>query len=153
MEKLKVAAFSLLCLFLAACGNEFARQEYGSNEKIAQMADHYAKEGSVGRSIDGGDALTISKFNGRETLWDETIQENQDMELDVSLYISKGQAKVVHIDSDGNVTTVVECSPKDSEDGVVTKTVSLKSGQNRLKIVGYDCEEVDLKVLVAEPQA
>lgn len=75
------------------------------------------------------------------------------MELDVSLYISKGKAKVVHIDRDGNVTTVVECSPKDSEDGVVTKTVPLKSGQNRLKIVGYDCEEVDLKVLVAEPQA
>lgn len=59
MGKLKVAAFILLCLFLAACGNEFARREYGSNEKIAQMADHYAKEGSVGRSIDGGYALTI----------------------------------------------------------------------------------------------
>ena len=40
MGKLKVAAFILLCLFLAACGNEFARREYGSNEKIAQMADH-----------------------------------------------------------------------------------------------------------------
>lgn len=54
---------------------------------------------------------------------------------------------MVHIDSEGNVTTVIECLPETPTDGFVTKTVSLKCGQNRLKIVGYDCKDIDLVLL------
>lgn len=64
----------------------------------------------------------------------------------------KGQAKIVHIDDDGNVTTVIECAPETSTDGFVTKTVSLSSGQNRLKIVGYGCEDIEFEMLFTEPQ-
>lgn len=149
MKKLKIICITLLCLFMTACSNEFARQEYDSDEKIAQMEDRYAKEVSVFNSIDGGYSLTVSKFNGRETLWTETVEDDQDIEMDFSFRLSKGQAKIVHVDSEGSVTTVIECMPETSTDGFVTKTVSLKSGKNRLKIVGYDCEDVELKVLLA----
>ena len=72
------------------------------------------------------------------------------MEIDFSFSISEGQAKIVHIDAAGNVTTIIECLPETSTDGFVTKTIALKSGENRLKIVGYDCEDVDLKMLFEE---
>ena len=68
------------------------------------------------------------------------------MEINISFHLSKGQAKIVHIDNDNNVTTVLECVPDTSTDGFVTKTIPLKSGQNRLKIVGYDCENIDLNI-------
>ena len=71
--------------------------------------------------------------------------------INVSLSLSKGQVKIVHIDKDGNVTTVIECTPDTSTDGFVTETVSLKNGKNRFKIVGYDCEDIDLKIEYAEP--
>lgn len=109
------------------------------------------KECSVFNPIDGGYALTVSKFDGRETLWSDTLEEDQDIEIDFSFILSEGQAKIVHIDAEGNVTTVIECLPENSTDGFVTKTVSLKSGENRLKIVGYDCEDVELKMLFEEP--
>ena len=79
------------------------------------------------------------------------IYENRSVEINVSLSLSKGQVKIVHIDKDGNVTTVIECTPDTSTDGFVTETVSLKNGKNRFKIVGYDCEDIDLKIEYAEP--
>ena len=90
-------------------------------------------------------------FDGRETIWKKRVYENRSVEINVSLSLSKGQVKIVHIDKDGNVTTVIECTPDTSTDGFVTETVSLKNGKNRFKIVGYDCEDIDLKIEYAEP--
>lgn len=146
MKKLKITLISLLFLLMMACSNEFARQEYNSNEKIALMNDHYAKEISVFNSTNEEISLTISKFNGRQTVWTKKLEKNEDMEIKLSFCLSKGQAKIVHIDNDNNVTTVIECVPDTSTDGFITKTISLKNGQNRLKLVGYDCENIDIKI-------
>lgn len=59
------------------------------------------------------------------------MEDNQNIVIDFSFSLTKGQAKVVHIDSEDNVTTVIECSPETSTDGFVTKTVELKSGEKR----------------------
>lgn len=147
MKKIRCLLVVLLCLFMTGCSNEFAKQQYDSTDKIVQMTDRYAKSNSVFNPIDGGYKLTVSKFDGRQTLWTDTLKEEQDIEIDFDFSLSAGKAKVVHIDAEENVTTVIECVPETSTDGVVTKTVSLKSGKNRLKIVGYDCEDVELKML------
>jgi len=147
MKKCRFVLIVLICLLLTGCSNQFAKQEYNSLQKIAETNDHYAKENSVFNPIDGGYSLTVSKFNGRETLWTDTFDENQSIEIDFSFRLSEGQAKIVHIDAEENVTTVIECTPETSADGYITKTISLTSGKNRLKIVGYDCKDIDLKML------
>ena len=147
MKKSVILLVVLFCVFMTACSNEFAKQDYNSVEKIAGEEDHYAKESSIFNPIEGGYSLIVSKFDGYQTLWSGKVKEEQEMEIDFSFSLSDGQAKIVHIDGDGNVTTVIECSPESSTDGFVTKTISLKSGENRLKIVGYDCEDIDLKML------
>lgn len=151
MKKCKFLFFVLICLFLIGCSNEFAKEDYNSDKKIAQKEDRYAKESSVFNPIDGGYSLMVSKFDGYETLWSKNVKEEKTIEIDFSFSLSKGQAKIVHIDEDDNVTTVMECMPEDVTDEIVTKIVSLKKGKNRLKIVGYDCEDVDLKMLFEEP--
>lgn len=150
MKKAIIILIASLCMIMTGCSNEFARMEYDSIDKISKTDDRYVKESSIFNTIDGGYELTVSKFDGRETLWSDTLKENKNIEIDFCLTLSKGQIKVVHVDDDGNVTTVIECSPKTSTDGFVTKTISLKSGLNRLKIVGYDCEDVELKMLLKE---
>lgn len=144
---LKLAGWITICLFITGCNNEFAMREYDSVEKIAQIEDRYAKESSVFNPIDGGYELTVSKFDGRQTLWTDTVTENQDIEINLYFRISAGQAKVVHIDAEGNVKTIMECIPETCTDEFVSKTVSLTKGKNRIKIVGYDCEDVELKML------
>lgn len=151
MKRVKGLLVVLLCLFLTGCNNEFAQQEYNSAEKIAQTGDRYAKEMSIFGPIEGGYSLTVSKFDGRQTLWSKSLKEAQELEIEFSFSLAAGQAKVVYVDDDGNVTTVLEYLPESGmEDGVI-KTVSLQSGKNRLKIVGYDCEDLELKMLFEEP--
>ena len=48
----------------------------------------------------------------------DMTDEAQDMEMDFSFSLSKGKAKVVHIDDEGSVETVIECLPETSTDGL-----------------------------------
>ncbi len=152
MKKSCLLLIMVLCMFTIGCSNKFAENEYDSVEKIIESDDRYAKEGSVFNPIDGGYSLSVSKFDGRQTLWTDTLEESQNVEIDFSFVLTKGQAKIVHIDADGNVTTLIECTPETSTDGYVTETVSMPSGENRLKIVGFDCENIDLEMLFSISQ-
>ena len=155
----KIVIIVLICLIicvtigLTGCGNNFAKQEYNDAEKIVQIDDRYAKDNSVFNPIDGGYSLTVSEFNGRQTLWNKTLEKSSEIEMQLDLGISSGSAKVVYIDCNNNVTVLIECSQNGSNEQTATKTVSLTSGSNRLKIVGYDCKDIDLKILFDEPHS
>jgi len=147
MKKSGILLIMMLCIFVTGCSNKFAENEYNSVEKIAEIEDRYAKESSTFNQIDGGYSLTVSKFDGRQTLWTDVLENSQSVEIEFSFKLTKGQAKIVHIDAEGNVITLIECTPETSTDGYVTETVSMTSGENRLKIVGFGCENIDLEIL------
>lgn len=151
MKKLNLVLLFLLSMMLTACGNAYAKREYQDDEKIARKEDHYAKAVSVFCPIDGGYSFTASRFDGRETLWKQALDEDQEIALHLSFHLAKGQAKLVHIDDENNVTTVLECAPGTETDEWVMRTVAFRRGQNRLKMVGYDCEAIDLQLLFEEP--
>ena len=148
MKKSGILLIILLCLFMSGCSNKFAESEYDSVEKIIKSEDRYAKESSVFNPIEGGYSLVVSKFDGRQTLWTDMLKEEQSVEIEFSFTLTEGKAKIVHIDADGNVTTLIECTPDTSTDGYLTKTVSMTPGVNKLKLVGFDCENIDLKMLL-----
>ncbi len=152
MKKSSLLLIVVLCLLMAGCSNKFAENEYDSVEEIVESEDRYAKESSVFNPIDGGYSLVVSKFDGRQTLWTDTLEESQSVEIEFSFALTEGKAKIVHIDADGNITTLIECTPETATDEYVTKKVSMTAGENRLKIVGFDCENIDLKILFATPQ-
>ncbi len=146
--------FSLILCFtiiFTGCGNEFAKQEYNDDEKIVQITDRYAKSNSVFNPIEGGYSLTASQFDGRETLWEKTLEENAEIEIQIDFNITSGNAKVVFIDSNNYITVLIEHLQDNSNELTTTKIVSLTNGLNRLKIVGYDCENIDLKLFFDEP--
>ena len=147
MKKNNILLLIVLSLLLMGCNNKFAEDEYDSVEKIVEIEDRYAAESLVFNEIEGGYSLAVSSFDGRETLWTDTLEENQSIEFEISFVLTEGQGKIVHIDADGNVTTLIECTPEASTDEYVTKTVTMTSGQNRLKIVGFNIENMDLKML------
>lgn len=141
------AAVVFICLLSAGCSNVYAEREYDSADKIAQEADRYTKVMSKSNQTQEGYSLDMAEFDGRETLWSDTLEEDKEIEMEISFALSSGMAKVVHIDDEGHVTTIIECSPETSTDGYIAKTISFKSGKNRLKIVGYDCEDIQLELL------
>ena len=54
------------------------------------------------------------------------------------------------IDEDGNVSTVVECTPDSEVNELTTYSIQLKEGKNRLKFVGYDCKNVTFYMEIKE---
>lgn len=95
MKKNLILLVVLFCVFMTACNNEFAKQDYNSVEKIAKEEDHYAKESSIFNPIEGGYSLIVSKFDGYQTLWSGMVGEEQEMEIDFSFTLSEGQAKII----------------------------------------------------------
>lgn len=148
----KVIASVFICLImcfavsLTGCDNEFAKKEYGDNEKIVQLDDRNAMYYSHFKTEEGKLTLTVKKFDGRETLWKKNLDESTETEISIELSIAKGNVKIVYIDCYNNITVLAECSHDISNEQNVTKTISLTNGLNRLKIVGYDCEDIDLKI-------
>ena len=56
----------------------------------------------------------------------------------------------MQIDEDGNVSTVVECTPDSKVNELTTYSIQLKEGKNRLKFVGYDCKNVTFYMEIKE---
>ena len=136
-----------ICIFAAGCGNVFSEMEYNSDEKIAGQADRFAKQDSMFNPVDGGYELTMGEFNGRETLWALDAEESCDIQISFTLSLTAGKVKLVHIDAEGNVTTLLECTPETTIEEAVDMTIGLSSGENRLKIVGFGCENVHMVML------
>lgn len=138
---------TVVCLLFSGCSNEFAKEEYNSNDKIAQMSDKYAKVQAVMSNVNDNYELTAAQFDGRQTLYSDDFEESRAVKLDISLALSEGKAKIVHIDDKDNVTTLVECTPETSTDGIVSKTVTFTAGYNRVKIVGYECKDLKVRMM------
>ncbi len=152
MKKRCIFILIVLCLFMTGCNNGFAESDYDSVEKLSKSTDRYAKENSVFSPIDGGFSLVVSKFDGWQTLWEDKLKESQSVEVDISFTLTKGKGKLVHVDAEGNVVTLIECTPETSTDGYVTNTISMTKGENQLKVVGFDIEDLDLKILFSVSQ-
>ena len=140
----------LIVVLLTGCSNAFAKKDYYDTDKIAQTEDRYAKESSVFNQIDNGYSLKVKKFDGRQTLWTKTLENNKDIDIKIKLSLSEGAAKLVYVDEEGYVTTIIECTSDNCVDEKVLKTVSLKKGLNRIKIVGYECKNIDLELLSSD---
>lgn len=147
MKKRMLFLILIVCLFMTGCSNGFAEREYNSNEKIAKQEDHYAKKNSVYNPIVGGCRLTVGEFDGRQTLWTLMAEEEQDMEVSIYISLLEGQAKVVYVDAEGTITTLVESIAEGTTEIETTESVLLKTGENRFKVVGYDCRDLDVELL------
>lgn len=148
MKEIMLAA-ALACVLLSGCSNNFARAQYNANDIIAENSNRYAKVLSVLNSLDDSVTFTAAKFDGRETVWSENYSEDTDVEIQITLSIDTGKVKLVHIDSDDNVTVIAECTPESSIENASTYTVNMKKGRNRFKVVGYDCTKLNFTMDIA----
>lgn len=150
MKKKFLIFVALFVIFLIGCSNTYAKEEYNSLEKLVSQGDRYSKAGSVFNPIEGGYSFTVSKFDGRQTLYTWNIPEDKELSMEIICSLTDGTGKLVHVDADGNATTLVECDEETSV--AVIKTILLKQGRNDIKFVGYDCKNLDLKMYFEEPK-
>ena len=133
-------------MFFAGCSNEFAIEEYNDAAKLADSGDRYAKSMASGHTTTDELSYTANSFDGRETLWHGYVSESCTAELTVSLNLSEGQAKLILVDADDNITVLTERSADSDEDAELTTKVALSEGELRFRIAGHGCKELELEI-------
>ena len=149
-QRKKFAITTLIaCLLLfttvsfTGCSTEFAKKEYDSDIAIAG-SDRNVMIGAVHNNINDEYSLTASKFYGRTTCIKKSLSTEKTVNVRISLSITEGKAKVVYIDADKNVVTLIECTPDSSTNTPFIQELTMTKGQNIFKIVGYDCKDLKL---------
>lgn len=150
MKRFGIVCILVMGLLLTGCNNKFAKEQYDSDIQIAEGGDRYVKTNSVLNNYGNNVTYTIGKFDGRETLWEANCSSATWVDITLVFTLDEGKAKLVQIDEDGNVSTVVECTPDSEVNELTTYSIQLKEGKNRLKFVGYDCKNVTFYMEIKE---
>lgn len=92
---------------------------------------------------DGTTTVNCGKMTGMDTLWKCNADSSMNLNMRYTLQVTKGKAKLILVDSNDMVTTLVEQDSANDSDlaaSAVESTVELniKKGANRIKIV---CEK------------
>ncbi len=148
MKKIIVAFMLLLGVLLTGCSNEFAKSEYDNNKLIAETADRYSKSAAVVNYNDDHLTFTAGSFDGRQRVWSESYDSDRNILISLKFTLESGTAKIVHIDSDNNVEVITECGGGKTNDDIIVYNIAMSKGENRIKIVGYECKElnIDMKI-------
>lgn len=156
MKKSILLLILAVCMLFSGCSNAFAKDEFDNDQQIA-ASDRYAATKLTTTEQTGGSTLGASKFDGWLTVWTYTSDEDMAIAVRVSVGMDKGTAKVVHVDGSGKVTRLAAYESA-SSGGAITGSsadtvVRLTKGENKIKLVGYDCENVEVKITFGEVTA
>lgn len=156
MKKLILPLILAACMLFSGCSNEFAKEDYDNTSKIAST-NRYAVQKSSVLTKNGNVSAIIEKFDGYITIWESTENSDVSLPASVSLCLASGTAKLVLVDGSNNVTTLVEHNAEASNDitgkASTDAVVSLTKGENMIKLVGYDCENVEAEITFSEVSA
>ena len=139
----------LLCLILAGCSAEYAKEEYNMDSKIAARGDHCSKMACQETVTPHGATCKAKKFGGNTTIYECAVTQEGLINVNCSLSLGSGVAKLVYVDWYDSVTTLVECTPENPTIDSVDVEVHMNPGKCRIKLVGYDCEDMDAEVTLS----
>lgn len=144
--KLIAVLVAMVSVMLMGCSTEFAGEQYDSEKDIAAVSDKYYKIGSVKTSGKGTVKLTSSEFDGRETLLTPKYNTNQEITIELSLTLSAGKAKLVIVNADKSVETIVECTADNCISNATAHSVKVSEGKNYIKVIGVDVKDLEVAV-------
>ncbi|MBP9995755.1 MAG: hypothetical protein KBT19_00600 [Lachnospiraceae bacterium] len=141
----RILLVTLLCLVLAGCDTSYAIDEYNMDSKIASRSDHCSIMASKKSVFSFSSSFKAKQFAGNTTIYHCAVTKEGLTNITCSLSLEKGVAKLVYVDNYDTVTTLVECTPDTPAVSVVVP-VNVELGKCRIKLVGYDCENVAAEV-------
>lgn len=143
----------VLMLGMAGC-DATTNVDYNDAKTLARSGDSYSRVNYSQTKTGGKITLSGEKFAGMDTLWKYRADEGEEAGLSYTLGVGQGKVKLVFINPDGEVITLVECQ---SEDGQGTSKsgecpLPIREGENRIKLVGEDnSEDVEAVLDVYHP--
>lgn len=120
---------------------------YDDNLVISKVEDRYGINKSS-TSFDSNYYQAYFKISGCYTIWEYDSEEDCNLDLSYTFDLANEKAKLVHVTSDGHVTTIVEGKHSENPNQRGSLTLPIKKGLNRLKIIGHKKSAIDLTLQV-----
>lgn len=118
----------------------YQKSIYENNSKIIDKSDSYSYFNQVRSNIDGT-LKSKFKFTGMDTIYNLDTKDGGTISINYNANIVSGKFKLVLINPDDEVTTIVEGTGKG------TKKISLGNGEGRLKLVGKNAKgDIELSI-------
>ena len=149
MKKKLGIIFLCVVILLTGCASSDASSVYDNDRKIASQSNTYNKVNYEMSENNGTITLSCEVFEGMDTIWSYTASEDMKVNIRYSLKVDNGKAKLVQILPDGALETIVEVTDETEEADKVEKTLQLKKGKNRIKIIGGEDTAVKLELTIA----
>lgn len=116
---------------------------YENEKLIANDLNSFNKINYRGYVKDGITTVTCEKMTGMEIVWNYNAPEDVTMQMNYTLQVTRGKAKLVLIQPGKTTVTLVEQSSDADKDAVSDTTsateqqctLDLKKGKNKIKIV------------------
>lgn len=144
----RILLMFLLCftmISVSGCSAESYNAIYDDDAKIAGPSENNFAYKSKRKIYNNEMNLSAKEFMGIMTLWEYTAEDDGDYTFSYSLSVSNGgKAKLVLITGDDEVIILSENVDNTITDEMQSQTVSLKEGENRIKLVGYDSPALNL---------
>lgn len=142
---LSILLFAIVTLMICGCGYDMY-EIYSTDADIAQENDTFDLNDSS-QNIDGNNYFGEYKLDGYGLIWNYISDEEKDIKAKYYLNVKNGKAKIVFIDDNDNVTTLVENTNESEYIGNASLNINIKKGLNRIKVVGYKAEmDVSLSI-------
>lgn len=118
-------------------------QIYSDDEKKTADSDTYGLD--FEETVQKDNTYTGKlKISGTYSLWEFACDEDQDVTISYQFEVESEKGKLVLISPHNKVEVITS---GESTDELKTKTLSLKKGKNRMKVVGKDKAEISFKLV------
>ncbi|SKB67370.1 hypothetical protein SAMN06296386_103343 [Lachnospiraceae bacterium] len=149
MRKSEMFGVLLASCLLVACGANPMAEIYENDTKIASEGNSFNYYKDIEQNIeDSSFTASVHGMDGMDTVWTYNTETESEIQVNFDMALNVGNVKVVFISPDGQLDTIAECTEEETLEG--TKTVAVKKGENRIKIVSREKAEFDISLNIDE---
>lgn len=87
-------------------------------------------------------------MEGMDTIWDWDAEEDTTLDITYTLNVLSGKAKLVLINSKGELSIIAECDTEMTEP--VQSILNAEKGNNRIKLVADENTKFDIDISISE---
>lgn len=129
---------SLTIMLVSGCALNTGVRVYNNEKALAADYSSYNlinfSSSQSGNTVSG----SAEKLEGMDTIWKYDADELTEVNISFSLTVTSGKAKLVYVDPDGTVSTLLECSTGENAGQSESETLKVKEGENRIRLVGAE---------------
>jgi len=147
VKKMFVAILIAVCL-ITGCATNPMVTVYDNDQKIASETNTYNLDKVDQTTEDGHFTASVEKMEGMDTIWSWDAEEDTTLDITYTLNVFSGKAKLVLINSKGEVSMIAECDTEMTEP--IQSTLNVEKGNNRIKIVANENTKFDVEISISE---